>query len=53
MSKYLISVLDIREHSYMFLTIFDNTVVESDNKVDNYKKNKQWLKSVYTNYNLT
>ena len=21
----------------MFLTIFDNTVVESDNKVDNYK----------------
>lgn len=38
MSKYLISVLDIREYSYMFLTIFDNTVVESDNKVDNYKK---------------
>lgn len=37
----------------MFLTIFDNTVVESDNKVDNYKKNKQRLKSVYTNYNLT
>lgn len=38
MSKYLISVLDIRGHTYMFLTIFDNTVVESDNKVDNYKR---------------